>query len=531
MTRLCVSILVHELAQAKRDIADAVEAGAEMIELRIDPLPDPAIAAVLQKACGVPCIVTCRASAEGGQSDLPDAERVALLKQALASRGVGDVSCYADLEFATVRRLPLAERPEASRLILSAHDFAGRPARLYNLIEEMTEFPAAVNKVAWAPRSIRDCQEAFELLRAGTRPTIAICMGPHGAITRILARKFGGFLTFAAVREDARTAPGQPTIEELKRIYRWDRQNADTRVYGVVGSPIAHSLSPLVHNASFAALGVDAVYVPLLVNEGYESFKAFMETFVASPAGPLLLDGLSITIPHKENAYRYLCESAACGRHVEANAGYVKAVNTITVDRAGGKCELHGHNTDYGAILDTITSALSIGRPQLAGLRVAVIGAGGVGRTAVAALAAMGAKVVVFNRTSERAETLVEEFDGRHGTVLARPVEALASAECDVYINATSLGMSPNVQDSPFGDAPPPLGPKHLAFDTVYNPLRTRMLRDAEAAGARTVTGAEMFVRQAAAQAELWTQQPAPMDLMKKVVTRRLFPTPGGSTG
>lgn len=534
MSRVCVSILVHDAAKARRDIAEAVEAGAEMIELRVDPLAtaggDDGAQTVegLIRACGVPCIVTCRASSEGGECDRPDAERLALLRRATAGRGEGDITTYVDLEFATVKALPnRAHGLNPRRLILSAHDFTGRPARLYNLLEEMTDIPAAANKVAWTPRSIRDCQEAFELLRVGTRPTIAICMGPHGAITRILARKFGAFLTFAAVREDARTAPGQPTIEELKRVYRWDAQNAQTRVYGVVGSPIAHSMSPAVHNAAFEAAGLNAVYVPLLVNEGYESFKAFMETFVVAPEGPLRLDGLSVTIPHKENAYRYLREAqehGVAGRHIETDAGFVKAVNTISVahDPTGRACELFGHNTDYDAILDTITAALEIRRVDLERLRVAVIGAGGVGRTAVAALAAMGARVVVFNRSPQRAEALVEEFGGRHGHVVARPLDALPGAECDVYVNATSLGMSPNVNDSPFAGGMPKLGSNTLVFDTVYNPATTRLLSEATAAGARTVGGVEMFLRQAAAQFEGWTGRPPQKDVMRRALASRL---------
>jgi 3-dehydroquinate dehydratase / shikimate dehydrogenase len=511
MTRLCVSILVTELATAKRDIAFAIESGAEMIELRIDALPDAAIAATLLKACSVPCVVTCRAAEEGGQTDLSDAERIEILRTMIEG-----TACYCDAEFATLSRLRDHGLPP-ERLIVSSHNYRGRPARLYNLLEEMNEKKAAVSKVAWTPRSIRDCQEAFELLATRVRPTIAICMGAAGEITRILAKKFGAFLTFAAVREDAKTAPGQPTIEELKSIYRWDDQDADTAVYGVVGSPIKHSLSPAVHNAAFDHLNINAVYVPLLVNEGYESFKAFMETFVAG-SGPLLLDGLSITIPHKENAYRYLAEQAE-GRRLDTTAAYVRAVNTIGVHRTpDGTTTMLGTNTDYNAILDSIMEAMSIDRNELSRLRVGVIGAGGVGRTAVAALAAMGAKVLVFNRTSERADALVEEFDGRRGSVRTAPIGDLAAADCDVFLNATSLGMHPNVMDTPFDAGVPRLAPDRLVVDTVYNPARTRLLEQSAAAGAKTLSGMDIFLRQAAAQFELWTKQPAPMDVMRKAI-------------
>ena len=134
-------------------------------------------------------------------------------------------------------------------------------------------------------------------------------MGEQGLISRVLAKKFGAFLTFASLREENATAPGQVTIDQMKNLYRWDALNEKTKVYGVVGSPVAHSMSPAIHNAGFEAAGHDGIYLPLLVNPGYESFKAFMETFLAF--APLDMAGLSITIPHKENALRYLKEKNA----------------------------------------------------------------------------------------------------------------------------------------------------------------------------------------------------------------------------
>ena len=138
-------------------------------------------------------------------------------------------------------------------------------------------------------------------------------MGEAGLISRVLAKKFGAFLTFASLKDESATAPGQVTIADMKRLYRWDALNSKTKVYGVVGSPIMHSMSPAIHNAGFDAINHDGIYLPLLVNPGYESFKAFMESFLAF--APLDLAGLSITIPHKENALtRYLKEKGARNR-------------------------------------------------------------------------------------------------------------------------------------------------------------------------------------------------------------------------
>jgi 3-dehydroquinate dehydratase/shikimate dehydrogenase len=385
-------------------------------------------------------------------------------------------------------------------------------------------------------------------------------MGEAGLISRVLAKKFGAFLTFASLRDESATAPGQVTIHDMKRLYRWDAINPATKVYGVVASPVMHSMSPAIHNAGFDAVGHDGVYLPLLVNPGYESFKAFMESFLAFE--PLDLSGLSITLPHKENALRYLKEK---GAEVEALAERIGAVNTIIIERTpshspaaanlspssdtpganlspssntpgvnpspspgtpgegrGGGLRLRGFNTDYAASLDTIADALGITRQELSRKRVAVIGAGGTGRTAVAALAEYGATVVVYNRTRERAQELAKEFTSNRAKIVAASMEKLCDSCCEIYINTTSIGMHPNVDESPFGENPPELTPQSLVFDAVYNPMQTKLLQQAQSAGAKTVGGVEMFIRQGARQFETWTIKPAPLDLFRRVVEAQL---------
>jgi 3-dehydroquinate dehydratase/shikimate dehydrogenase len=495
----------------QRDTALAAEAGADLVELRIDELTDADAVKAAVAASALPCIVTCRPTWEGGQSELPDDARIALLDAA----ATGDAR-YVDLELKTLPKLTsdVAWR----QLIVSSHDFTGRPARLVNILLEMNASRGSVNKIVWTARTIRDNLEAFEILQHRQKATIALCMGEAGLISRVLAKKFGAFLTFASLDSGSETAPGQVSIRDMKRLYRWDAIGPRTKVYGVVAQPVAHSMSPAIHNAAFDHAGWDGVYLPLLVNPGYESFKAFMESFV--PFEGLDLSGLSVTIPHKENALKYLREKGAA---VDPLAASIGAVNTIVIDRSlGGEPKLTGTSTDYGAILDSITARLGVTREALAGYRVAVIGAGGTGRTAVAALAHYGATVVVYNRTHERAEALAAEFNGKRGKVVAARLEKLCDSCCQIYLNTSSVGMHPNVDSSPFGDAPPKLVPETLVFDTVYNPIKTKLLQQAEAAGARTINGVEMFVRQAAAQFEAWTAKPAPVDVMRAVVEARL---------
>jgi 3-dehydroquinate dehydratase / shikimate dehydrogenase len=509
MTRLCVAIFVIDLARARRDIAVAAATGADMVELRVDEFEDIDALRELIKASTLPCIVTCRPIWEGGRSQQSDEERIAILQQASLAG-----AAYIDIELETARRTKNIRSLIPGQLIVSFHDFLGRPDRLHNLMVEMDESPGDINKIVWTARSIRDNLETFEILHRRNKPTIALCMGEAGLISRVLAKKFGAFLTYASLETSGGTAAGQIPVSEMKRLYRWDAINADTKVYGVVAQPVMHSMSPAIHNAAFDSVGYNGVYLPMLVEGSYESFKAFMES--ALQFAPLNLSGLSITIPHKENALRYLKEK---GAEIEPLASQIGAVNTIMIE-PGNK--LRGLNTDYAAILDSITAKLAIAREDLANYRIAVLGAGGTGRTAVAALAHYGATVVVYNRTRARADALAAEFNDKSGKVVSAGFEKLCDSCCQIFINTTSVGMHPKVDESPVAEMKVSFTPQTLVFDTIYNPIQTKLLSQAKAAGAQTISGVEMFVRQAAAQFTAWTGNPAPMDVMQNVLETRL---------
>jgi 3-dehydroquinate dehydratase/shikimate dehydrogenase len=517
MTHLCTPIFVHSWVQARQDALRAAEAGAEMVEYRIDAITDPELIQTLVNLSPLPCILTQRSVEEGGQSAATPQARAELLGGAPSGQSS---PVYLDFELAGWRMISPEQRQLLSQrpLILSHHDLVGRPPRLSNLVIEMAEARPAVSKIVWTARSIRDNLEAFDLLLHGTGPTIALCMGEAGLISRVLAKKFGGFLTFASLSEESATASGQIPIDQLKNLYRWDAIRAETKVYGVIGSPIAHSLSPHVHNAAFAAAEIDAVYLPLLVAPGYESFKAFMETFV--PFQKLDLSGLSVTIPHKENALRYLTEK---GGAVDELAQRVGAMNTITIGRSGGgEPALCGTTTDFDAIVDTVTQALRIERSALKGKRVAVLGAGGTGRTAAAAMVAHGAQVCIYNRTLDRATDLSRQLGGRERGVSAATLEDLAGARADIFIQTTSLGMHPVVDQSCFDFGMPQLGEGCLVFDTIYTPMQTKLMRTAQQAGAVVVGGLEMFVHQAEAQFKTWTGQSAPAGVMRDAAEKKL---------
>lgn len=525
MTRLCCSILVRDPQQARRDALRAVEHGADMLELRLDALHsvldeppeqwqrDTAVAALakLVDDLNVPVVLTCRPASEGGLTSADEETRLTLLA-AVAH----DVAAYVDLEWKTLHHtggwpwafLKLSgARPEATKIILSDHDFAGRPAGLISLFADMSESRADVVKLAWRARSIRDNIEAFELLRDAAKPTIALCMGEEGLASRVLAKKFGAFLSFASLDESTAAADGQLPLTVMKRLYRWDAIKRSTKVYGVVGHPLDHSLSPHVHNAAFEAADCDGIYLPMLVQPGYESFKAFMESFLAFE--PLQLSGLSITLPHKHNAFRYIRER---GGIVEPWAQRIGAANTVRIERRGGELHLEAMNTDADALVDTVASVAG-GREVLRNRKVGVIGAGDTGATAVAGLAQLGCEITIYNRTYERARALADEYAGE-AEVRAAPLSDLPLGNFDVLLNTTSVGMFPNVAASPAPGVSFRGG--QIVVDVIYNPPKTRLLEQAEAAGARVVGGEAMFLAQAAAQFQIWTGQEAPIEKMRE---------------
>lgn len=520
MTHLCCPITVADLAQALSEAAQAAEHGADFVEYRVDTFTDLADVRFLVERSPLPCIVTCRPTWEGGACDLPDQERIPVLEAAsIAGAAYIDVELLAYKRSANLRQkvhfnagTPIdqtAPRPDRKGLIVSSHDFEGRPARLGNIFAELSETGADVAKIVWTARSVRDNLEAFELLRHRTKNTIALCMGEQGALSRILAPKFGGFLTFASLRPSTVTAPGQLTLKEMLEVYRFRSIDAQTEVYGVVGHPVSHSLSPHIHNHAFAHTSRNAVYVPLPVAPSYEAFKAFMESFLEGDQ--LHLRGLSVTLPHKENAYRYLTEQQAAIDPIAQSTG---AVNTIKITPGPSGPTLSGTSTDHGAILHCVELGLSKQGHATLGpdVHIAVIGAGGTGRTAVSVLSRSGARITVYNRTLERAEQLAHEFPG----VDVAPLSDLPRSTAQVYINTTSVGMHPNTAASAWGDdLPACIGHDSVVFDTVYTPLETTFLREARERGAITVPGIEMFAHQAASQFEFWTRLSLPTSLFR----------------
>ncbi len=500
-TKLICPLTSRTVEAMRTDMIAAAADGADMVECRLDfltNLPDDEQLHDLLACPPVPVIVTCRPTRQGGLYEGEERHRLSILARADL---IGKVAAI-DIE----EDVPRAERPRFShsQTILSHHNFKRCPDNLDEIAASMEASAADVNKIAFTPAGPDEALRAFDIIRKCNKPTLVLAMGEAGLISRILAKKFAGWGTFASLHAGAESAPGQPSLAEIRHLYRWDDLNGETEVYGVIGCPIAHSMSPAIHNAAFTTARRNAVYVPLRIEPGAENFNRFMDAVAARPW--LGLRGLSVTIPHKENALAYVGPE-----NCDELAVRIGAVNTITISQAG---QLRGDNTDYAGAIDALCAKMKIGREGLASRRVTVLGAGGAGRAIVAAFSHYGAAVTLCNRTLSRAEALADEFGCD-----ALPLEQADQTQPEIIINCTAIGMHPNVDDCPL--AAIPAGTK-VVFDTVYNPLHTKLLTLAQASGAQIVTGLDMFVNQAAAQYELWTQSRPPVEVMRNVVANCL---------
>uniref|UniRef100_A0A383V933 Uncharacterized protein n=2 Tax=Tetradesmus obliquus TaxID=3088 RepID=A0A383V933_TETOB len=515
---ICTSITAASMDAFLQEIAEASATGVDIIELRLDFIKDFEPTKDLERlmaACSMPYIITYRPTWEGGNYEGPEPQRLATLKLA-ALKGAP----YVDVEFkaSALFFAGAGEVPVSTKVILSSHNFQETPpaAELHARAAAMREAGADIVKIATMANDISDAAVVLSLLQQKTGPTIALAMGERGQITRLLAAKYGGHLTFAALSDARASAPGQPTIAQLQQLYNFAQQGPGTQLFGIMGKPIHHSKSPLIHNTAFRHLGFDGVFVPLLVDD----LPRFMDAFREHD-----FQGFSVTIPHKEAAHK-----AASSR--DPVADQIGACNTLIrqADGSGYK----GYNTDWIAAISAIERVLAAGSSDAAaatssssssiegqpsplqGKTFLVVGAGGAGRALAFGAASRGATVLIANRNKARAEALAAAVPGGATVVDWEQLQA-GAVSADVLANSTSVGMVPNVEETPVATAA--VGNFKVVFDAVYTPRETRLLRDAAAAGCLLADGVAMFVGQAVEQLKLFTgtSQP-PVQLMEDVV-------------
>lgn len=462
------------------------------IELRLDWLADDReirrfIRRLAAARSQTTLLATCRRE-PGGRYRGTIAQQLLHLAEALRA------GCkWFDLEIESVSKCP----PELLDVLLgegrpmfSAHFFRAMPKDPDKIVRRLSRNRPAAIKIAAQCRSLAEGLRLLRLAR-GRRNLVAVPMGEVVMPLRILASRQGSALSYAPVENP--TAPGQISIDEMMTLYRGGRITRRTRVYGVIGDPIAHSLSPQLHNAGFQARKMDAVYLPFLVRD--------LSDFLAA-IPPLGIAGFSVTLPHKQAILRRLddCDPLAAS---------IGAVNTIVV-RGGGK--LYGYNTDYVGVLRALAQRMP---PR--GSRALILGAGGAARAVAFALAQSGASVCVCARRPIMAKALARAVEGE---AIAR--NRLRREFFDAIVNATPVGMYPRSNQAP-------LEAKELncrlLFDTIYRPERTKLMQLAARRGIETVSGVEMFIAQATAQWEIWTGERAPVEPMRRAVLAALQQT------
>jgi 3-dehydroquinate dehydratase/shikimate dehydrogenase len=470
--------------------ADTIVRDNSFIEFRLDYLSKPALA--LQKIRTfieyhpeALIIATCRRAAHGGKFRGSAASEVEILVKA-ANQGCQ----LLDIELETAAQLKPSDFTKLRRsanLILSTHDFRSTK-KLEETLAKMTQYPADFLKVVSTANTLYDNVAMMKFLERHSHEhsMIGVCMGEQGVISRVLAVRAGSQFTFGSINPGEETAPGQITARTLRDTYRIDQVDAATRVFGVAGDPVAHSLSPVMLNTAFRRENVNGVYLALHAKD--------MDDLLAC-VRDIPIHGLSITMPYKEEILKHLDKT-------DPMTAKVGACNTVVRSQDG---KLYGFNTDVNGVVRPLEMRIA-----LQGAKILVLGAGGAARAAVFGLKERGADVHILNRTPGPAQNLAKKARAKAINKLQ-----LRKMAFDVIINATPVGMEGNRDPMPIAEED--FKAKYF-FEMVYTPAETKMVKIARSRGLQVILGSEMFVQQGARQFEIWTGKPAPVQEMQRVV-------------
>src|SRR3981081_4624965 len=489
LPRVCVAVTGAD-ANDMLEKAEALVRDNPFLEFRLDYLSKPGLAipkikAFMETHPGTVVIATCRRAAAGGKFRGSMASELDILAKA---SGAGCQLLDVELQTAIkTKPAQLQKLRGRSALILSFHDFRGTK-KLDETLQKMLAIPADFYKIVSTATTLSDNVTMIKFLakESDKHSLIGICMGEQGIISRVLAVRAGSVFTFAAISPDEKTAAGQVTAQELRNVYRIEQVDAATRVYGVAGDPVVHSLSPAIMNVAFRRENVNAVYLTLHAKTLKDLITCVRE---------IPLHGISVTMPYKEAILKHL-------DNTDSHTTKIGACNTVVRAQDG---KLYGFNTDAAGIVRPLARRV----PTLEGAKILVLGAGGAARAAVFGLKERGCEVYILNRTAGPAKKLARQ--ARIRTVKRADLKKLSF---DVIINATPVGMG-NTRETPLQDKE--IKDRYV-FDMVYDPAETRLLKLARERGAQIIPGIEMFVQQAARQFEIWTGKPAPGDEMLRTV-------------
>ena len=446
------------------------------IEARLDYLSELQVPAV-PDGMGTDFIATCRPVREGGRYRGEEKARLDLLQSAAHSGFT-----WVDLEY-DVEEAP--SLPAPTRIVRSHHCFDRLPEDLPALFDRLKQAGGDVIKLALSISTTRELTSLLEWMEAldPETPFIVLGMEDLGQPSRLLGAFLGNFWTYVAEDENSQVAPGQLTLEQAIQRYQLPRWKNCPSIYGVLGNPVAHSLSPLIHNQLFQHHQLDNIYLPFLLDDA-EIWLDYVEQ------SPLPFSGFSVTLPFKTDVAKF----------VEHNESPVDSVNTLVKKDSLWK----GLNTDYDGFLQALQSRLA-----LKGKTALVLGNGGVAHTVVKALTDQGVEVTVVGRNPDKVSPFAQLYGCRNVLFSDLPVSA------HICVNTTPVGQYPDIEDSPLREDQMDF---EVVYDLVYSPENTRLLELARNQGVKIISGMEMFVEQAALQSEAWTGLSPDREMMKELI-------------
>jgi len=499
--KLCIAVQGASAAELFSRAESAIKESI-FIELRLDWLEKPSAAlpelkTFLSRRRDVTAIATCRRKSYGGRfTGSLNAELEMLQKSAEAGCQIVDLEIESAEQMSRpqLAKFRAALRASGASLLISSHDFTRtrRPEGLSQTAKRIEAYQPEFVKVVTTARSLADNLSVLRMVEGESLDVqmVGIAMGEEGLISRVLSPRAGAAFTFASAANGAETAPGQVSARSLLDLYRLEQLDQATRIFGVAGNPISHSLSPVMHLTAFRRENVNAIMLPLKVRVLDDLLGVVRD---------LPLDGVAVTMPLKQEVLPHLA-------NMDPLTAKIGACNTL---RTGADGKLYGFNTDVAGVVRPLEK-----RMRLKGARILVLGAGGAARAAVFGLVEQGSEVYIVNRTHEKAVALARKAKAH---VLKQ--NALAKQRFDAIINTTPCGMTGIKQALPVKENELNAS---LVFDMVYTPLETPLLKLAKSRGLAVVSGLEMFVQQGARQFEIWTGKPAPESEMLRVVELEL---------
>ncbi|XP_059289085.1 bifunctional 3-dehydroquinate dehydratase/shikimate dehydrogenase, chloroplastic-like isoform X1 [Lycium ferocissimum] len=519
---VCAPLMATSVEQVLNGMFQAKAQGADLVEIRIDAIHDfqpHKDLPLLLKNKPLPVLIIYRPIWEGNLFEDDDAH-----KQLEVFRWAKELGAdYVELDLKIASDFTKKEKSRwnsGCKVITSCFvDNVTSKEDLSQVVACMQSTGADILKIVTNANDITELEKTFHLLSHCQVPLIAYSVGERGLISQLLGPKFGSVLLYGSLDDNA--VPGLPSLRSLRQAYGVDFMDNDTKVFGLISKPVGHSKGPILHNPTFRHVGFNGIYVPMFVDDLKEFFRVYSSPDFA---------GFSVGIPYKEAVVSFCDE-------VDPLAKSIGAVNTIIRRPCDGK--LIGYNTDCEASITAIEDALKgttdnssdcftyllNGRGNgaaflpspLARKSFVLVGAGGAGRALAFGAKSRGARIVIFDIDFDRAKALAAAVSGE-----ALPFENIASFQPEkgaILANATPIGMHPNKDRIPVPQET--LKDYVVVFDAVYTPRKTALLKDAEAAEAITVSGVEMFLRQAIGQFNLFTGSKAPEEFMREIVMEK----------